>query len=55
MQVREIIPLIDKGLTYGQIATKYKVSEATVNRWVKRLREAGYEIKNKAGRKHKPL
>jgi len=54
-RISEIIPLIEQGLSYKEIAKRGKVSHITVHRWVKRLREAGHTIEVKVGRKSLPL
>jgi biotin operon repressor len=45
-RLREILPLIEKhGLRNRDIAHIYGVSLYTVNKWIKTLKDAGYEIK----------
>lgn len=40
----KIPALIKKGLNTEEIAKELKTTASTVNRWRKRLKEAGYEI-----------
>ena len=55
-QIFEIQKLRNEGKTNEFIAEKMKVTPVTIARWVKRLREAGYEVKRFArGRKKMEL
>lgn len=51
MKISKIIPMLEKGMTVKEVATKLGKGQSTIFTWIKLLREAGYEIKNnKAGR-----
>jgi len=45
LQVLEIKRLRNEGLTTDEIAKKLDRTPMTIYRWIKRLREAGHEIK----------
>ncbi len=43
---QDVLPLFNKErMSYQQVADHFKVDRGTVIRWVKKLREAGYEVK----------
>lgn len=50
-RLREIIPLIEEGKSYKEIGEHFGVATITVSMWVKKLREGGFKIKSKIGRK----
>lgn len=45
------IPELVKSKTYPQIATHFDVSVGTIKNWILKLRESGYHIKVKKGRR----
>jgi biotin operon repressor len=49
-QIREIPTLILEK-TAGQIAVEYGCHERTINKWVKKLRASGIEVKTRVGRR----
>lgn len=46
----KIPALLKKGLNTEEVAKELKTTPSTINRWKKRLKEAGYEVPNKMGR-----
>lgn len=50
----DIIPLLEAGLTSSEIALVYRRKPVTVFRWIRRLKEEGYDVEfthgNKGGR-----
>ena len=44
-QVKQIPAMRNEGKTDQEIADEYGVARNTITRWVKKLREAGHEIK----------
>jgi|15BtaG_2_1085339.scaffolds.fasta_scaffold05096_7 uncharacterized phage infection (PIP) family protein YhgE len=51
MKLTDIIPLInEQHMTYAQIAKRYNRTPITVNRWVAKLRKAGYAVLPHQGR-----
>jgi biotin operon repressor len=55
-KISDIIADIEKGLTDKDIAIRYNLSEPTIWRYVRLLRENGFTIpKRKRGRKMRPL
>lgn len=50
MNLKEILPLLEKGYTIKQIAKKYKRTPMTIHRWINKLKEAGHPVKIRRGR-----
>jgi len=44
--VLNILTLKENGMSQQEIATQYGVSFRTIQYWVRRLREEGFEVKN---------
>jgi len=44
-EVKKIPEMRAEGMTDQEIANEYGVARNTITRWVKKLREAGHEIK----------
>ena len=54
-RLREIIPLLEKGMSYAEVGQHFNVAESTVWLWARKLREGGFDIKTTKGRKFKKL
>jgi len=52
-KLTDLLPYLKIGTMQKDLAVRYGVRHETVNRWIKRLKKAGYPIpeKNKGGRK----
>lgn len=46
MKISKIIPMLERGMTVKEVATKLGKGQSTIFAWIKRLRDSGYTIKN---------
>lgn len=49
--VKHIIPMFEKGYTATKVAGYQRKDRTTIMRWVRLLRENGYEVKLKRGKR----
>lgn len=50
-RLREIIPLLESGLSCAEVGKHFGVAESTIGLWLKKLRDGGFEVNIKRGRK----
>lgn len=47
----ESIPKMVRSMTIKEVADYYQVHERTINKWIRKLREAGHEVQTRVGRR----
>ncbi len=50
-KVSDIVPNLELGQSYQEIADHFGVSHSTVDKWVRKLKNAGFQLTIKRGRK----